>query len=85
MVQKEVKTTNPLNSWKTVLIVCFTLGLAPFVPEPHIWGKVKWVAGGAKGMALMDWGDLLFHGFPWILAFRLGILEIKNRLKVMKA
>ena len=43
-----------------------TLGLAPFTP-PHIWGKLKWVAGGAEGMALMDWFDLFLHGTPWIM------------------
>jgi len=43
-----------------------TLGLAPFVPEPHIIGKIRWVAGGAIGMTGMDWFDLLFHGFPWL-------------------
>jgi len=43
-----------------------TLGLAPFVPEPHIIGKIRWVAGGANGMTGMDWFDLLFHGFPWV-------------------
>lgn len=40
------------------------LGLAPFWPEPHIWGKLKWVSGGAAGMQLMDWFDLAFHGLP---------------------
>ncbi len=47
-------------------IASLTLGLAPFAPEPHILGKLRWVAGGANGMALMDWGDLAFHGAPWI-------------------
>lgn len=32
-----------------------TLGLAPYIPEPHIWGKIKWVLGGAVGMRPMDW------------------------------
>ena len=52
------------------IFACLTLGLAPFVPEPHVWGKLRWVAGGAVGMGLMDWGDLLFHGAPfvWLLA-----------------
>jgi hypothetical protein len=85
MEQKELNKANPLNSWKTILILCATLGLAPFVPEPHIWGKIKWVAGGGVGMKLMDWGDLVFHGFPWILAIRLGILELKGRLKMKQA
>lgn len=48
------------------LIASLTLGLAPFVPEPHIWGKLKWIIGGAKGMKLMDWFDALMHGAPWV-------------------
>lgn len=56
-----------LEDWKMPLLLCLTLGLAPFRPEPHIWGKLKWIAGGANGMQLMDWGDTLLHGFPWVL------------------
>lgn len=48
------------------LMASMTLGLAPFVPEPHVLGKIRWVLGGAKGMQMMDWGDLLMHGAPWI-------------------
>ncbi len=43
-----------------------TLGLAPFVPEPHLLGKIRWVAGGAVGMGAMDWFDLVLHGAPWV-------------------
>ena len=85
MEQKEVKRPSFLSNWGTVLILCATLGLAPFVPEPHIWGKIKWVAGGAVGMKLMDWGDLIFHGFPWALAIRLAVVELKSRLKIQKS
>lgn len=82
MDKKEpVKFINPLNQWKTVILLCLTLGLAPFIPEPHIWGKVKWVAGGAVGMQLMDWLDFLFHGFPWILLSRLIIVTAKAKFK----
>ncbi|MEQ1504043.1 MAG: hypothetical protein ABMB14_17505 [Myxococcota bacterium] len=42
------------------------LGLAPFVPEPHLVGKLRWVAGGAVGMTWLDWGDLALHGAPWV-------------------
>lgn len=80
-----MKRLSFFNSPAAVLILCATLGLAPFVPEPHIWGKIKWVAGGAFGRKPMDWGDLAFHGFPWMLAFRLGIIEIKSRLKTQKS
>jgi hypothetical protein len=29
------------------------------------------VWGGAKGMGLIDWFDLVFHGLPWLLLLRL--------------
>jgi hypothetical protein len=60
---RQVLTENKLL-W---IIASLTLGLAPFTPEPHIWGKLKWVYGGAIGMAPMDWFDLLLHGTPWLL------------------
>lgn len=55
------------------VLACLTLGLAPLAPEPHIVGKLRWVAGGANGMALIDWGDLAMHGAPWVwLAVAIG-------------
>ncbi len=48
------------------LLFCLTLGLAPYTPEPHILGKVRWLLGGANGMQALDWFDLLMHGFPWL-------------------
>ncbi len=65
-----------INDGKLVIIACLTLGLAPFVPEPHVIGKVRWVLGGANGMALMDVADLFFHGLPWLLLLRLGVLRL---------
>jgi len=47
------------------VLASLTLGLAPFVPEPHIVGKIRWVAGGAVGMGALDWFDLLLHGAPF--------------------
>ena len=51
---------------KTPFIASLTLGLAPFTPEPHVLGKIRWLAGGAVGMQGMDWLDLAFHGIPWV-------------------
>jgi hypothetical protein len=48
------------------IIMCLTMGLAPFTPEPHLFGKIKWVMGGAVGMQPMDWFDLILHGAPWL-------------------
>jgi len=47
-------------------VLCLTLGLAPFFPEPHIVGKVRWVLGGGVGMAPIDVFDLLMHGAPFV-------------------
>lgn len=68
-----------MNNWKLIMLLCLTLGLAPFFPEPHVWGKIKWVAGGAVGMNAMDWFDLVFHGFPFILLLRKTILSVIKR------
>ncbi len=54
------------NNIALALIASLTLGLAPFLPEPHLFGKTNWVLGGAKGMEAMDWFDLLMHGAPWV-------------------
>jgi len=70
---------NILNDWKLIILLCLTLGLAPFFPEPHIVGKVKWVIGGAVGMKLMDWFDVLFHGLPFILLIRLLIIKLTKK------
>ena len=61
------------DNWKLWLLASLTLGLAPFVPEPHIWGKLKWIAGGAVDMQAQDWFDALMHGTPWILLIIAGI------------
>lgn len=64
-----------LNNFKLITILCLTLGLAPFFPEPHIWGKLKWILGGAHGMQAKDWFDVLLHGFPWLLLIRIIVIK----------
>lgn len=51
---------------KRALLMCGLLGLAPFFPEPHLVGKLRWVAGGAVGMQPLDWLDLVWHGWPFV-------------------
>ncbi|MEZ4970063.1 MAG: hypothetical protein R2814_10475 [Flavobacteriaceae bacterium] len=65
-----------VNNWKIVLLLCLTLGLAPYFPEPHILGKIKWILGGATGMKPMDWFDVVLHGFPFLLLIRLLIVNV---------
>lgn len=64
-----------INDPKIVILACLTLGLAPFMPEPHIWGKIKWIAGGAHGMKGMDYFDTVLHGTPWVLLIRLIVVK----------
>lgn len=59
-----------INNWKLWLVASLTLGLAPFVPEPHLFGKLKWLLGGGVGMQALDWFDLLQHGLPFIFFIR---------------
>ncbi|MBK5966704.1 RND transporter [Thiocystis minor] len=48
------------------VIIALTLGLAPFLPEPHIWEKLKLRAAGDLTRPI-DMFDLLLHGLPWVL------------------
>ena len=70
-----------IHAVRTPLIASLTLGLAPFSPEPHVIGKIRWVAGGAVGMEGMDWLDLAFHGIPWVWLIVATILAVVKKLK----
>ena len=49
-----------------LIMISIMLGLAPFVPEPHLWEKLKMLANGELGKPV-DIFDLLMHGTPTIL------------------
>ena len=53
----------PLN---ILIIAALTLGLAPFVPEPHLWEKLKMLVAGQLVKPL-DMADLAMHAAPVIL------------------
>ena len=57
-------------------VLCLTLGLAPFVPIPHVWEKLMMLFQGELYRP-MDIFDLLMHGTPWILLF-LKLINIKQ-------
>lgn len=68
-----------LDNWQLWLMASLTLGLAPFVPEPHLFGKIRWILGGAVGMKAIDWFDFVLHGTPWLLFFRALIMKIAKK------
>jgi len=51
-------------SW--LVLAALTLGLAPFVPEPHLWEKLRMLVAGTLTRPL-DIFDLLLHAAPWLL------------------
>jgi len=64
-------------SWSVVLILCLTLGLAPFNP-PHVAEKLQMLLKG-RLLRPVDWFDLILHGAPWMLLVLKGIISLKNR------
>ena len=56
-----------------LLFLCLLLGLAPFVPEPHLLEKLRMLSQGTLRKPI-DIFDLLYHGTPFIL---LGIKLIR--------
>lgn len=60
------------------LALCLTIGLAPFMPEPHIWEKLKWIFSGAQGMQVIDWVDVVLHGTPWVMLIISIVLKVKS-------
>ena len=68
-----------LNDYRLWLVASLTLGLAPFFPEPHLLGKLKWLFGDPSSMKIMDWLDLGMHGLPWVLFIRALIVKMLTK------
>ncbi|PLX84732.1 MAG: RND transporter [Desulfuromonas sp.] len=52
--------------YPVLIVLVVALGLAPFVPEPHLVEKVRMLLSGALRRPV-DIFDLLFHLLPVIL------------------
>jgi hypothetical protein len=52
--------------WLPLLLVAVMFALAPFVPEPHLWEKLKMLANGTLSRPL-DIFDLCMHAAPILL------------------
>lgn len=65
-----------LNDWRLPATLVFFWAFSPFWPEPHIWGKIKWIIGGeAASMGWLDWFDFAWHLIP--LTYLLYLLNKK--------
>jgi hypothetical protein len=49
-----------------LVVLCLTLGLAPFTPQPHLLEKLEMLVSGELVVPI-DIFDLLLHGAPWML------------------
>ena len=60
--------------------LALVLGLAPFVPEPHLWQKLKMLAAGTLQRPI-DIFDLLYHTAPvLLLALKLArMVQLRER------
>jgi hypothetical protein len=61
-----------LPAYSFLIPASLLLGLAPFVPEPHLVEKIRWLFTGHPFQPI-DIFDLFLHGaFPALLAWRAG-------------
>lgn len=65
-------------TWDLLIVACLTLGLAPFMPEPHIVEKLRMLMKGTLSRPI-DWFDLLLHGTPWVLLLAKALFTLKGK------
>jgi len=63
--------------WIIVVILCLTLGLAPYSPQPHLIEKLILLADGQLNTPV-DIFDFLMHLSPFILLILKITLKQKN-------
>jgi hypothetical protein len=64
--------------WALVVLACATLGLAPFVPIPHVLEKLGMLARGQL-VRPIDWFDLFLHGSPWAALIGKAVVTLRRR------
>jgi len=67
-------------SYPTLIVAALLLGLAPFLSEPHLWGKLKMLTFGELTKPL-DIFDLFFHGSAVLLLMIKTFRSMRNRTK----
>ena len=66
--------------YSLLLPLAVVMALAPFVPEPHLWEKLKMLASGTL-VRPIDIFDLFLHGTP-LLLLALKLLSGLSRKQV---
>lgn len=63
--------------WAVLVVMCLTLGLAPFQP-PHLWEKLQMLVKGEL-VRPIDWFDLILHATPWVLLGLKGVYALLRK------
>ncbi len=64
--------------WPLLIVGAVLLGLAPFVPEPHLVEKLRMLGNGTLHKPI-DIFDLFYHGLPIILiALKLTLRPVEK-------
>jgi hypothetical protein len=69
--------------WDVLIIGSLLLGLAPFVPEPHLWEKIRMLYLGELSRPIDIFDFFLHAAFPFLLLLKIGrSLQKKVRAKM---
>jgi len=63
--------------WGPIVVLCLTLGLAPFRP-PHVVEKLQMLFQGDLRKPV-DWFDLFLHGAPWALLLAKVVVSLVGK------
>jgi hypothetical protein len=63
--------------WGIAVLAALTFGLSPFVPEPHVWMKLRLLAQGARVTAA-DAIDLMLHAAPWAVLAAKAVRQLRR-------
>ena len=67
---------NSIN-YPILILLCATLGLAPFFPRPHIVEKIQMLFAGQLSKPI-DIFDLLLHAAPFILLIIKIVMDMRS-------
>ena len=71
-------TMSNLFSYPILILLCATLGLAPFFPQPHIVEKLRMLFAGNL-VRPIDIFDLLMHATPFALLLAKVVIDLRAR------
>jgi len=73
-----LKSILDMVPWPVAIVLCLSLGFAPFFPEPHIVEKLRFLVEGRLNRTI-DILDMLMHALPFVLvAAKLAVVNHKS-------